>query len=468
MTVSAEREKETYQLVITRRAASEILFVETEASRSLPNLSVVRTERIVEQLFEMILNNWNLRAHCFGIRRPIAENRGTHQGFAIFDAFDSTSEPRPGMVWLNVAALGLPSARVSCESLCLVQAALKELASQNNNTAFGHFGRPGWVGQLFDWAEAQIDPFGYQLTGRFRQFNGNATSCLIRLETTGPAVWFKAPGAENGQELAITESLATWFPASLPRMIAVHRDWNGWLAFDAPGSSLEQVADIALWVRVARALAELQIASIAKCPDLVAVGCRDLSLPTMIRLIDPFLVRLAVCMECQGPETPSRLGRAEFAVLADALQDSLHRLQEIRLPPTLSHMDLNGGNVICSQEQCVFLDWAEAAVSTPLTTFEFLRELAKRSRIRGYGGSVRINAAYLRPWRELISPDDLAEGLTYSPLVAVFTYALACDHRGKQSGQDSPGRAQFLRALTRRMYQEALKQRSSPCRVSQP
>jgi hypothetical protein len=465
MTLSVEREQETYQLVITRRAASEVLFLESEASCSLPNLSVLLSQRIVEQLFEMILNTWNLRAHCLWIGRPRPANRGAQNGFAIFDTFDSATEPPAGMVWLKVAALECTSAHISYDSLRLVQAALTELASHKNHVSLSSFARPGWIRQLFDWTEAQIDQFGYRLTGVFRQFSGDATSCLIRIETTGPAVWFKAPGAEKRQELPITVALATLFPASLPPVIAVHRDWNGWLAFDVPGSSLEQVGDIATWEHVAGALAELQIASTTKCSDLLAVGCRDLSLSRIMQLIDPFLARTAACMERRERETSIRLGRAEFVILADALKDSVSRLQEIRLPDTLSHIDLNWGNVVCSAEGCVFLDWAEAAVSLPLTTFEFLRELARRSHVRGYGASVRINAAYLRPWRALASRDDLAEALTYSPLLAVFTYALACDGWGEQSSRRTPGRAWFLRALTRRMYREALKQRSSPCRV---
>jgi hypothetical protein len=467
MTFSAEREQERYQLVITRLAASEILFVDTGASCFLPNVSVLPGRRIVEQLFEKILSNWGLLAHCLRIGRPISGNQGTLDGFAIFDAFGPATESRAEMAWLRVAAPEYHNGQISPDSLRLVQAALTELASEKNDIAFGHFAWPGWIGELFEWTQTQIDQFGYQLTGVFREFSADTTSCLIRLETTGPAVWFKAPGGERQRELSITSTLATLFPANLPPVIAIRPEWNGWLAFDVPGSSLDEVAEIATWEHVAKTLAEFQIASTTKCRDLVAVGCRDLSLPTITRLIDPFLARLAVCMERQEAETPARLGRAEFLVLANALRDSCRGLQKISLPDALSHIDLNWGNVICSDQGCVFLDWAEAAVGLPLTTFEFLRELAKRSRVRGYGALVRINAAYLRPWRALASPDELAEALTYSPLVAVFSYALACSGWGEQSTEHKPGREPFLRALTRRMYREALKQRSSPCRVPQ-
>lgn len=153
---------------------------------------------------------------------------------------------------------------VEATEVKLIHGALRELDASATNEKTGPFVGPGWLAELLRWAQEKIAPLGLRLTGAFRQLNASPTFSLIRLETESGAVWFKAAGEPNSHELGVTVALAQLFPGHLPQILGVHRGWNGWLSAEAPGTSLDQIADFAAWERAARELAELQIGSIGK------------------------------------------------------------------------------------------------------------------------------------------------------------------------------------------------------------
>ena len=113
----------------------------------------------------------------------------------------------------------------------------------------------------------------------------------------------------------------------------------------------------------------------------------------------------------------------------------------------------------------MFLDWAEACVTSPLLTFEYLREHMARSGIGKPAAGECLAAAYLRLWTSFYSPDELRRALALSPLVAVFAYAMANDSWCSPYSVQNPKLAGYLRSLTRRMYREAIRaaERSELC-----
>src|SRR4029077_14190151 len=168
-----------------------------------------------------------------------------------------------------------------------------------NQPQTGPFGRPGWLRELFIWAQGQLSPFGLHLSGNFQQFNASPTFSLIRLETKGPAAWFKATGEPNRHELPLTVSLTRLFPRNLPAILGIHPSWNGWLSKEASGATLDQFQDLSAWKMVAEDLDELQIASIGKDDEVLTAGCKDLRLPFLVDLIDRFIDRMAEFMAAQ-------------------------------------------------------------------------------------------------------------------------------------------------------------------------
>ncbi len=132
-------------------------------------------------------------------------------------------------------------------------------------------------------------------------------------------------------------------------------------------------------------------------------------------------------------------------------------LHDLHFPQTLGHIDFNPGNILISPARSVFLDWAEACVTNPLVTFEYLLEHMRRCYIHESAATEKITAAYLRPWHSFHSSRNLARGMTVSPLVAVFVCAVAGKAWCSPDTVHNPRRSAYLRSLSRRMYREATK-----------
>ena len=168
-----------------------------------------------------------------------------------------------------------------------------------------------------------------------------------------------------------------------------------------------------------------QIASIGKSGALLDAQCKDLRLQRLTNLISPFVARMAEFMAVQEKQSPPPLTIPELDFLGESLREAFSVLQDLRIPETLGHLDLNPGNILVTPARCVFLDWAEACVTSPFITFEYLAEHLRRSNILGAEGRERAATAYRRLWRSFLSPDDLTRAMEVSPLIAVFTYAVA-------------------------------------------
>jgi hypothetical protein len=351
------------------------------------------------------------------------------------------------------------------ENRLSIAKALQPTNVRTNIEKPGPFSRPGWLNELLNWAQMQIYPLGLRITGGIRQLNASASFSLVRLETSGPAMWFKATGEPNRHELPISLSLARLFPKHVPTIHAVHSAWNGWLSEGVDGLSLDDLSESSAWVSAARSLAELQIDSIGRHFDLIENQCKDLRLPHLLEQIDPFLERMAHLMAAQEKQTPPPLMRPELALLGDLIKRACSSLQDLNIPETLGHLDLNPNNVFVTPERSVFLDWAEGCVANPLITFEYLREHLKRKGLGDQQTIENLAEAYLRPWQSLFSPDDLKHGTIASPLIAVFAHAVSTNAwRSPDAAPNSSPNA-YLRSLTRRMYREAtlIAERMPPC-----
>jgi len=444
---------DSYRLIVTRRSASEILLSPNGSGWVLPRVQIHPHQRIAEQLTSEVNRVWELRAYCLFVPNHQISGRNGKAKCAVMESVRHNDKARTGTYWMS------PSVAAGCsdaEEAAAISESLKDLDSYTSGESAGPFARPGWLRELLRWTEEQVAPLGIRVTGGFRQLNASPTFSLIRLEANGCALWFKAAGEPNSHELPISLSLARLFPNHVPRILGVHPSWNGWLSAEAPGTALDEISDCTAWERVAEALAELQIASMGKSAELLEGKCKDLRIPMLVELIDPFLARMAEFMGAQEKRSPAPLANSELASLGEGLKEACSLLQSFGLPDTLGHIDFNPGNILVSPERCIFLDWAEGCVSNPLITFEYLREHIERRGIQESSATARLTAAHVRPWTSFYSPDDLRRALAVSPLVAVFGYAIASDSWRSADFQRHPQLAGYLRSLTRRMYREVL------------
>ncbi len=453
MCTSTQLDENICRILLYRNDATELLLETTPGGLGVPVLPVPTRTRIAEEITAAINSAWGLDTYCM-FSLPGGAHSFAPTPCQVVEVCRPGTSTLAGMHWVPVASLSASSFEHS-DAFEVIQTSLATLDQYRCGELQGAFGKPGWLTVVTDWVRAEATAVDLSLTGKFRQFNASPTFSLIRFETNGPAVWFKATGEPNLHELTITVSLTRLFPGYLPPILGVNSLWNAWLSEEISNTTLERFTELSVWERVAENLAELQIASIGKCCALFDNQCRDLRLSKLIDLIPPFLTRVAEFMAAQQKQPPPPLTIRELAFLGERLQEAISVLQDFGFPETLGHIDFNPGNILITPARCVFLDWAEACVTHPFTTFEYLAEHFRRSGIRDAGGCNRVAAAYLRPWRSFLSSEELTRTMAVSPLVAVFSYAIAGNAWRSPDALHNSLEAGFLRSLARRMHSEA-------------
>lgn len=301
---------------------------------------------------------------------------------------------------------------------------------------------------MSSWLKREIEPYGLRLIGEFRQLNASPTFALLRLETNGQAVWFKAVGEPNLREFPISVTLSSLFPGFVPAVIATHPAWHGWLTTEFPGSTLDAVSDACAWQQAARTMVELQVASVEKTAQLLEAGCRDLRITSLLALVDPFMEVMSQIMEQQQKTPPLILRREDLQTLGRQVKDSLAAWAQLDIPDTLGHLDFNPGNILCSAYQCIFLDWAEAYVGPPFLTLQYLCEHLVRLRQEDIGLGTDVVNAYETKWHRVLSPATVSAARDLAPVLAIFAYAAGTAAWRSPTMLRQPKTAAYLRSLT--------------------
>lgn len=201
-------------------------------------------------------------------------------------------------------------------------------------------------------------------------------------------------------------------------------------------------------------MAELQIASVEKTDQLLEAGCKDLQVTSLLLLVDPFLEVMSRLMQQQQRTPPPVLGRDELQMLGRQIKEALSAWAQLNIPDTLGHLDFNPGNILCSTDQCFFLDWAEAYVGPPFLTLQYLREHQVRLRKEDTNLGADVATPYETVWRRIISPEIASSALNLAPSLAVFAYAAGTAAWQNPTMLRNPKIVAYLRALTRRMQVE--------------
>jgi hypothetical protein len=452
MTMPVNVELDSYRLIVTRRNTSEILVFSVQSESELPAVQILSNHRFADQLAEALRRQRQLSAYCLFTFDNQAIPQSKKMKYAVMECIHNNGTASTGTHWTSAETFCTGS---DSEDSAIVRYALQEIKSYSSGMKTGPFGKPGWLKELFAWTLEQIDILGLRPTGSFTQSNASPTFSLIRLETTGPAVWFKATGKPNQHELPITIAIARMIPEYVPLILGVHPAWNGWLSGELPGKQLGEISEGSEWYRTAETLAQMQIDSAGGVSPLLEAGCKDLRLPNLIRQINPFLERMTHLMEIQEKRTPAPLDSDQIDLIRRRLNQACTQLHEVGLPDVLTHIDFNPGNILISPQRCAFLDWAEGSVANPLLTFEYLREHFNRRAIGNLQEMRNLEESYARPWRAFLPATAIRVARTCSPLVAAFAYAVQNGSWDTDTKDQTAQIAGYFRALTRRMHAEA-------------
>lgn len=459
-------EFDTRRIILLQGNPSKVLLEFDGNHRALPTLSIPRWQRVADNLVTALRSKCNIAgiSTCC-IKAPGDASSSLATGYEVMEPCEPSNDTPLGMDWVLVAGLTDHCFRDPSDFHALQQA-VTQSARYNESTAYAPFGRLGWFEEVENWVQDQLGPLGLHLNGRFRQLNASPTFSLIRFETDGSAVWFKAVGVPNQREYPVTCTLAQMLPQFLPSMVATRPEWNAWLSLDAEGPLLDDNGcGLTTWKAVARDLAELQRHSVGRSLHLLHAGARDLRTESLFCRVDSFFEIIAELMGRQTIISPKPLTAAEVRSLSERVRDALNVLAETGFPTTLGHLDLNPGNIVAPLSGCVFLDWAEAFVGHPLLTFEYLREHFRKTFGCDSAEEAKLVSCYSFAWSELVTQKELFRAFEVSPLVAAFACAAGTDLWRNNDTIKEPKTAGYLRSLTRRMDREAraLAERSAPC-----
>jgi len=452
-----------YRVLVFSRDGREILLTRSGSGLQLPEVSIPEWERVAEKVTCALESQWGEVVVClFEPDWPLPGESHRYMVVRHWRTCESSSEL---LRWIPISDLSGAWSTVPGD-MRLVRESLARCRVPGCKTDSGPFTHLNWFEELCDWAAKAINARGLCLTGDFRQLNSSAAFSLIRFETNGPAVWFKAVGAPNQREFPITLTLANDFPRYMPDLIAARSDWNAWLTLEAGTTSLADTRDPSLWMSAAAALANLQIESIGNSERLMGSGTHDLTPTSLLETVSSFLEVIAELMSRQSKISPPVLSKGDLAVLNEHIRNGISELLEFEIADTLGHLDLNPGNIIVkSPAKYVFLDWAEAFVGHPFYSFQYLLEHFRRMVGQDPIAEHAFTSSYLHPWSDLASAEYLREAMALAPLIAAFAYAAGTNAWRTPERLSDPKVAGYLRALARRMKREAdqLSGRSAPC-----
>jgi hypothetical protein len=443
-------ENDLQRVILFASNGEEVLVRHDGGRLDLPAVPIPPHQRIAENLTAFMRREWSQKAvSLFGLNPSSTECERRYQ---VTESTAAQSSTTTGFQWVSLSSLEENRFEEpdDCRAIAKALAQCEEYAAGRGH---GPFGQLGWFVELTEWVRDRIRPAGLVLNGRFTQLNASPTFSLVRFETNGPAVWFKAVGEPNLREYPITLALANYFSSFVPRVIAVREDWHGWLAFETEGTHPDETSDRKTWAHVATTLGELQIATLGQTLHLLNAGCRDVRVCSLLKLVEPFLEVMAELMDRQIKESPAALTRNELVTLRTQIEDTLSEAANSEIPSAIGHLDFNPGNIIVNPNGCTFLDWAEACAGSPFLTFQYLLEHLRRYQQDNSWESA-IASAYLRTWRSFISTKEITEALRVSPLLAVFAYAACGDAWREPEETSRPETARYFRSLTRRMKRE--------------
>jgi len=453
MPPSQEQEMESWRILLFARNGAEMLLLRSASGFRLPELRIPRWQRTAPNLNAETKRLWKLdTVALFPLNVSPGNNGLPGCRYHVMEVCRAEELARLAPDCLTVSDLKEDSFADPRDFLAVQRAMRFEGASSKKPLeAFAEFGS---FEKLCQWIRPQLQSAGLRWDSHFCQLQASPSFALIRFETDGEAVWFKAVGKPNVHEFLITASLAARFPKYVPQILATHEAWNGWLMREANGTSLSQSADTSDWEKAVVSLADLQIASVPRSDEILAAGARDLRAHRLKGQMDSFFVLANRLMRLQTKTSPPPLSDTALCQLQRDLDNVLEQLRHLAIPDALGHLDCNPGNIIVSPSGCTFLDWAEACIANPFFTFQYLLEFFRQATPTDPEAERSLIAAYTLRWESILGMEQIHNTLKLIPAAAAFAHAATVIDRLGAKEIEKPKTAASLRRLARRVQRE--------------
>lgn len=414
-----------YRLALVIPRSRQILATGVAGDYFLPYIAVPRWERAVPNLTQVIAERWKIRSIVLDILTD--EFSGSPCAVIEVRSFPMNCS-EAGFTSVDLNQIGPKSLNARERStLCTILAGTDEGLSP--------FSRIGWIDDVLNWIH-EVTNRGYdRLTGDFLQLTAGGGFCLIRIATSfGPAYWLKAAGFPNMRELSITQLLSVACPQYLPRIIATREDWNAWL-MEEHGSSLYRSASVEDFKRAVHDMAELQKHMVGKVDSLFDAKCDDHRTETISSYIPDLITYLDEAMALQVSTVSPRLSTHRLKSLETMLLRACSLQQDLEIPDSIMHNDVNPANILYDGNRCTFIDWCEVSVGNPFITSEQVALHASRNSPDPAQWTNLLREECKNSWVDLLAERQIKLALQLAPLLSILS-AL----HGRGDWLDSPER----------------------------
>ena len=421
-----------YRCMLVQRGSNALLTLTDGCRYQLPRVHILRAARPAQQLQKAIKAKWGLNIF-------------------VLDIWGSPEDPgAAALAELLTPESAMPLTEISIGQLLgsgLSEQEGRRLQSIVEGGSGGLFARLGWIDDAIAWMESATGrPF--RTRGSIEQWNTGGGFALFRASSDdGRNYWFKATCEPNEHEFAITSLLSDLCPGYFPNLVAVRREWNGWLTEDA-GHPLSDTPSLSELAQVSKRMAQLQYLTVGKTDELLSLGACDQRLPVLRSQIDAVIAFLIEMMARQTSMKVAALSRDRLLDLGEILRDGCFRLEAHEIPDALIHNDLNAGNILSDGTNYFFIDWSEAAVGNPFLSCERLCQLN-----RAHAGIVR--SVYREYWSHSLGARSIDDAIALTPLLTIYAYLYSRGDWLDQRARVRPEFEGYARSLARHMDRAA-------------
>jgi Phosphotransferase enzyme family len=433
-----------YRLVLVQPDSREILALDAVGAWHLPIVRIPQWTRPAVELRKTVRNSWDL--HILVLETFM-------DGASAFCAIAELLYPNNSSE-LKAVPLGM------IDDSELSEEERVQVASLLSDNSKHFFSTIGWLDQVALWLEAET---GRKLTSKIdiEQYNAGGGFSLVCFHTEDEwRYWLKATGDPNAHELAITCLLSELGGAYLPEMIASRPAWNAWLMSGEAKPITELPADplelFRLLEDAVESMAELQMRTEGRTADLLRAGAFDQSMESFQTRSGELFEYLHEAMAAQTSTKAAPIDKIRLEELRTIFEAACRRVEELDLPQTIVHGDMNYGNILTGCGHSQFIDWCEAYVGNPLITLQHLLLLNKvqNPELRQFMNSL-LKDRYRTVWPAACDPAAIDEGFLYMPLLAVASSLYGRGDWLHSQHRDDARRWSYARSLARHLDRAA-------------
>ncbi len=282
--------------------------------------------------------------------------------------------------------------------------------------------RPGWFGDAKEWIQEQLDRSGLEANRPIEQIRNWAISCILQVETSSGMLYCKAVPDVFDYAPRLIQTLAEWYPHSIPSVLAIDAKRRWALLHGFGGDTLEHEASLLLWAEVLRCLARIQMDCVGRTEILRSLGCPTLCLDEIASQVDRVLTKAGLIAGVKWEWlTTSEIERLQ--ALRPRLVAACEQLSGYNLPETLVHNDFHAGNIAIQGESIVFFDWTDSSLTQPFFSLVALFD-SENFVIVGPDEQAWLRDAYLEAWNDYAPMEQLIKAFRLALPVGAFYHAV--------------------------------------------